>query len=350
MAGITGARTTWGSAQFQDQVIEEFDGRLRELALSFRPGSQVDARIGRQVLTWGTGDLLFLNDLFPKDFVSFFAGRDEEYLKSPANAVRISAFHPRANLDIAYMPRFTPDEYLSGERFAFWSPALGEIVAPDPPVRAPKPSSGEFALRLFRTAGATEYALYAYFGRWKQPAGVDAFGNLRFPRLRSWGASARTPFHKGLLNAEAAYYDSRDDRAGRDPATPNSELRLLLGYEQELLRNFTAGTQLYTERVMHHDRLLANSPDPARERAQWRTVATLRLTHRAFRDKLTSSLFLFVSPSDRDFYLRPSVAWRHDDHWSLAAGLNLFGGRKEHTFFGQLEDNGNGWVRLRYYY
>lgn len=333
-----------------DQVVEDLDGQLRELAVSFRPGTSMDAKIGRQVLTWGTGDLLFLNDLFPKDFVSFFAGRDEEYLKSPSDTVRLSLFSPVVNVDLAYTPRFTPDEYLTGERFTFWNPALGEAAAPARPIKADEPSSGEFALRMYRTVGATEYALYGYSGRWKQPVGLDASGQLRFPRLRSWGGSVRTPFHRGLLNVETAYYDSRDDRDGDDPATPNSELRLLLGYEQELVRNFTAGTQLYAERLMHHDRLVANSPDPGREREQWRTVATLRLSHRATQDKLTSSLFMFVSPSDEDFYLRPSIAWRRDDHWLLAAGFNLFGGSEQHTFFGQLEDNSNGWLRVRYHY
>lgn len=333
-----------------DQVVEDFDGQVRELALTFRPGTLVDTKLGRQVLTWGTGDLLFLNDLFPKDFVSFFAGRDEEYLKSPSDTARISVFTSLVNMDIAYTPRFTPDDYLYGERFVFWNPVLGDVTAPAQPAKAEEPTNGEWALRLFRTAGATEYALYGYVGRWKQPLGVDESGNLRFPRLRSFGGSVRTPFHKGLFNAEAAYYDSHDDRDGDDPATPNSELRLLLGYEQELVRNLTAGTQLYAERIMHHDRLAANSPDPQFEREQWRTVATLRITHRALRDKLTSSVFVFVSPSDEDFYLRPSVAWRRDDHWLLAAGFNLFGGSEPYTFFGQLEDNSNGWVRLRYHY
>jgi hypothetical protein len=333
-----------------DHVPESVDLLVRELAVSFRPGQAVDAKLGRQVLTWGTGDLLFLNDLFPKDFISFFAGRDEDYLKSPSDTARITVFTPHVNVDLAYTPHFTPDDYLFGERFAFWNPALGEVAAPADPRRAEEPTNGELAMRLFRTRGATEYALYGYHGRWKQPVGIGADGQPRFPRLRTFGGSVRLPLHKGLFNAEAAWYDSRDDRSGDDPRTPNSELRLLAGYEQELVRNLTAGTQLYAERIQHHDRLLAASSDPARERDQWRSVATLRLTHRALRDTLTSSLFLFASPSDEDLYLRPSVAWRRDDHWLFAAGLNLFHGRNEYTFFGQLEDNSNGWVRLRYYY
>lgn len=333
-----------------DQVADDLDGELRELALSFSPGRRVDLKLGRQVLTWGTGDLLFLNDLFPKDFISFFAGRDEDYLKSPSDTARVSVFSPAFNLDFAWTPRFTPDNYLYGERFAFWIPALGASGAPAEPRRADEPTNGEVALRLFRTEGATEYALYAYRGRWKQPLGVDATGAPRFPRLQSWGGSVRRPLHRGIFNAEVAWYDSLDDRDGSDPATPNSELRLLGGYEQELVRNLTLGTQFYAERIQHHERLRASAPDPATVRDRWRTVATLRLTHRALQDRLTSSFFLFASPTDADFYLRPAVSWRHDDHWLVTGGVNLFGGRDEFTFFGQLEDNSNGWIRLRYYY
>jgi hypothetical protein len=333
-----------------DHVPESVDLEIRELAVAFRPGRTVDAKLGRQVLTWGTGDLLFLNDLFPKDFISFFAGRDEDYLKSPSNTARVTVFTRPVNIDVAYTPRFTPDEYLYGERFAFWNPALGEVGAPAEPRRADEPTNSELALRLFRTRGATEYALYGYHGRWKQPLGIGADGEPRFPRLRTLGASVRLPFYKGLFNTEAAWFDSRDDRPGDDPGTPNSELRLLAGYEQELVRNLTAGTQLYAERIQHHDRLIAASSDPDRERDQWRSVATLRLTHRALQDALTTSLFLFASPSDEDVYLRPSVTWRRDDHWMFSAGLNIFGGRDQHTFFAQLEDNSNGWLRVRYYY
>jgi len=333
-----------------DHVVEDLDFQVRELAVSFRPATRVDAKLGRQVLTWGTGDLLFLNDLFPKDFISFFAGRDEDYLKSPSDTARISIFTDLVNIDLAWTPNFTPDDYLYGERFAYWNPMLGEIAAPAEPRRADEPSDGELALRLFRTVAGTEYALYGYRGRWKQPLGMDANGEPFFPRLDTFGASLRTPLHNGLFNAETAWYNSRGNPRRDDLRVPNSELRLLLGYEQELVRNLTMGTQLYAERVQDHGRLIAESPDPERERDEWRTVATLRLTHRALQDKFTSSLFLFISPSDEDFYLRPSVSWRRDDQWLFTAGLNFFGGRHQHTFFGQLEENSNGWLRLRYYY
>lgn len=58
----------------------EFDVDLREAYLDYTT-ENCDFRLGRQFVTWGVGDLLFINDVFSKDYVSFFAGRPLEYLK-----------------------------------------------------------------------------------------------------------------------------------------------------------------------------------------------------------------------------------------------------------------------------
>ena len=63
---------------------------LREGYISYYPSSFYEIKAGRQVLTWGTGDLIFINDRFPKDYESFYSGRDMEYLKVPSDAVKIS--------------------------------------------------------------------------------------------------------------------------------------------------------------------------------------------------------------------------------------------------------------------
>ena len=67
-----------------DLLVDEYDEavryKIREAHVSASPFTWLDVKLGRQILTWGTGDLLFINDVFPKDFVSFFIGRDGEYL------------------------------------------------------------------------------------------------------------------------------------------------------------------------------------------------------------------------------------------------------------------------------
>lgn len=334
-----------------DWVDDNFHGKFRELVLAFPAGAATDIKLGRQILTWGTGDLLFLNDLFPKDFVSFFAGRDDEYLKAPLDALRVMHFGSLVNLDFVWAPRFEPDRYITGERFSFYSPLADAIVAPRPPLSADKPSStfsnGEFALRLFRTIDGTEYAAYGYRGYFKQPRALDADFQPAFAALSVYGASLRRPLGSGLFNTEFAWYDSRDDRDGDDALVPNSQLRYLAGYEWEARPRFNVGLQYYLEWIHDHDDLKDNSLSPDVEPDEVRHLLTNRLTLRALRDKLTASLFTFWSPSDQDFYLKPQLDYRHDDRWSWALGANLFGGSHDYTFFGQFQDDSNAFARMR---
>ncbi len=327
---------------------------LRNLTIAFAVGDSTDVRVGRQVQTWGTGDLVFLNDLFPKDFVSFFSGRDDEYLKAPGNAVRITHYSSLFNVDFVWTPEFEPDVYLDGERFSFFSPLAGSNVAPRPPLSAIEPGrsfdNGEFALRLFRTVESTEFALYAYRGFFKQPNALTASLQPTFAPLTAYGASIRRPAGKGLFNAEVSWYLSQDDRSGTNPLIPNDQLRLLAGYEWEARPNFTVGLQYYVEWTLDHDELLANSPNPALEPDERRHLLTNRLTWRTDRDRHTWSLFTFYSPTDDDIHLRPSYTYRHSDTWSIVAGANIFAGDDPQTFFSQLEDASNAWLRVRFSY
>jgi hypothetical protein len=295
--------------------------------------------------------MLFLNDLFPKDWKSFFAGRDEVYLKAPAPSIKVSYYGDGANLDLVWTPQFTPDRYIDGERFSYFSPMVGHAVAApayrldaDEPNRFPQ--DGEFAARLFGRVGGTEWALYAYQGFWKQPVGVDAGGAPVFPALQVYGGSVRGPRGGGIANAEMAWYRG-DDRDGDDPRTPNDQLRALLGYEHEIVPRLTGAVQYYVEWIQDYAAL--ERSDPAAYRPdELRQVVTLRLTSKLMRDNLTLSWFNYWSPTDQDYYMRPSVSYRLDDQWTLSGGANLFGGDAPHTFFGQFEDASNVWLRLRY--
>ncbi len=337
-----------------DGVEDEWIADFRDLTLAFGIGDSIDARVGRQVQTWGTGDLVFLNDLFPKDFQSFFSGREDEYLKAPGDAFRMTRYSAAINLDFVWTPVFEPNVYLTGERFSFFSPLAGGNVAPIPPLSAVRPDkdvgNGEFALRLFKTVEGREYAAYAYSGFFKDPTALNESLQPTFAPMNAIGASLRQPAGPGLFNAEFSYYDSRDDRDGTDPLIPNDQLRLLAGYEWEAIPRLTVGLQYYLEWTLDHDDLLANSPFPPFEPEERRHLITNRLTYRAGMDKYTWSLFTFWSPSDQDFYMRPAFTYRHSDEWSFTAGANLFGGSEDHTFFNQVSDGSNAYLRIRYNY
>jgi len=337
-----------------DPDLEEGQGLvdLREANVLVSPLDFMDAKIGRQVLTWGTGDLLFINDLFPKDWQSFFSGRDVEYLKAPSDAAFVSFFPAFMNIDISYTPRFDADRFISGDRISYWNPMLGKRAGRDAVVDPDRPDGwfddDEIAVRGSRTVGGYELAAYAYDGYWKTPRGMDpATMRATFPRLSVYGASLRGGLGKGLVNVEAGYYDSRDDAAGTDPFVPNGEARGLVGYERELVRDLSLGLQYYIEHILDYDdyRHALAEGQPARD--EDRQVVTVRLTKQALNQNLTLSLFAYYSPTDRDAYLRPVIKHKVTDAWLVTAGGNVFIGEEDHTFFGQFEESSNVYAGIR---
>ena len=326
---------------------------LREANVLFSPLSWMDMKIGRQILTWGTGDLLFINDVFPKDWPAFFIGRDVPYLKAPSDAVLLSVFPTWANIDVAYTPRFDPDRYISGERISFWNSMAGMRTGRRNVVEVDKPDEwfddDETAVRISRNLSGYEVALYGYQGFWKSPKGFDpATTNATFPELIAAGVSLRGPMGKGLFNIEAGFYSSEEDTRGDDPFVPNSEARLLAGYERELARELTAKLQYYVEFMQDHDAYEGSLPPGMSAAKEYRDVVTLRLTRQAFSQNVTASLFLYWSPADKDGYARPNVSYKITDLWLASIGANLFAGEEDQTFFNQFEKNNNIYAALRY--
>ena len=338
-----------------DGILDETYVDIRRAAILLRWATWSDFTVGRQVLTWGTGDLLFLNDRFPKDFMSFFVGRDDEYLKAPSNSFKMTFYSSPANLDFVWTPTFTPDDYITGERLSFYDPfkpgrtsasELGGPIDADLPDKTWE--NGEFAARLFQNIGGYELAAYGHSGFWNMPTTIDTINmTLGFAELAVWGASVRGNLLGGIANIEGAYYDSRDDRDGTKPFVPNSQVRGLAGYERELVSDLAAGIQYYAEWTQDYDSLLASAPSSAFITEEVRHLLTLRLTQRLMQQTLTLSFFGYYSPNEEDGYVRAAVIRDWSDAVTITVGANVMWG-DEQTFFGQLADNTNVYLRARY--
>ena len=327
---------------------------LRQANVLFSPLSWMDVKLGRQVLTWGTGDLVFINDLFPKDWQSFFLGRDDEYLKAPSDALFVSLFPAFASIDIAYMPRFDADRYITGERLSYWNGQ--SVVGQNSILETERPDDwfvdDEFAARIYRNLNGYEVAGYGYHGFWKSPGGMDPVtGKWLFPELAVYGASARGPIGGGIGNLETGYFDSGDDRNGNDPFINNSEARLLVGYEREVVKDLTVGVQYYIEHMMDYDSYIdaleAISMPTNTAYDEDRHTVTLRVTWMLMNQNLILSCFTRYSPSDEDVYVKPVATYKVSDHWQASLGADIFAGSDNYTFLGQFEDNSNIHASLR---
>ncbi len=335
-----------------DAVSRDFDIDLREAYLDYSTGD-LDFRLGRQIATWGVGDFLFINDVFPKDWVSFFSGRPLEYLKLGVDSARVRYSNSTLNLELMVVPRFKPDTLPTPRRFFLHDEFAGVAeriqILPDSGFGDP-----EYALRLYRGIAGFDISAYAYRGYWRSPGQLandpDTPTQVThfFPALSVYGVSAQGQAMGGILSLEGGYYDSRDDKTGDNPAIANSEIRFLVGYQKQLLEDFTIGVQYYTEIMMDFDNYRQALLASGVPRKKYRNIVTLGLTRFLQHQTWTLSLFAFYSPAERDYLLQPQLNYRVSDNFSTTLGANVFGGEKPTTFLGQFDRNDNLYLTLRY--
>ena len=329
-----------------DVVLDDTSIKTRELYAD-SVSEKASLRAGRQVITWGVGDLLFINDTFPKDWVAMFTGQPMQYLKLGSDAAKFNAYTASANLELV-VAGFRPDHLPDPRRFIYADPLPAGL-----PRRTVEPGTGadelEVSAKASGNVGSWELAGYASRTHYRSPAWHVIGGEIAgsYPRLRTYGASLTGPIGKGVLSLEGGYYDSRDDRGGNDPVVENSQVRALAGYSRQLWDDGTLGVQIYGEWMRDFESYRATLPAgfPAKDRL--RKVAAVRFTQFLAHQTVTINVFGFFGISERDRYFIPSIRYAFSDSLWAEIGANYFAGNRAGSF-GSLQSNRNVYATLRY--
>lgn len=335
-----------------DNVTEEFDLDLREAYLDYTKGN-FDFRLGRQIITWGVGDLLFINDVFPKDWVSFFSGRPLEYLKIGVDGFRTRYSSEVMNVEMIVIPFFEPDNLPTADRFFLFDP-FSTVPSRDEEKPDTTLENTELALRLYRRLGDFDVSAYTYRGFWRTPGmrldnpTLPARLTIFYPPLSVYGLSAQKSALDGVVSFETGYYHSRDDEDGDDPMIPNSQIRVLFGYQRQIWEDFTAGLQYYGEIMEDHSAYEHSLPAGFPVQKEYRDTVTLRLEQLLRHQTLRLSFFTFYSPADNDYLIQPQISYKFTDGFSSTLGANIFGGERETTFLGQFDKDDNIYLSVRY--
>jgi hypothetical protein len=337
---------------FQDAVENRAGLEVREAFVDLT-GKHAALRVGRQIVTWGVGDLLFVNDVFPKDWVALFTGRPMEYLKVGSDALKVD-LHPGAfDAEIVVLPILQPDRLPTGDRFI-----LADPFPPGLPRREEQKdrslANAELAGRISHYLSDWGLSLYGARTFYRTPAmAVDDLAaptvvHVFYPRLNTYGASATGSFLNGVASLEGGYLDSREDRDGTNPAIENSMVKGLAGYSYPLWRDASLNLQGYLEWSLDYRAYRATLPPgfPARDERRW--LATVRFTQLMRNQTLTGSLFAFWSVTDHDGYLIPSARYAATDNVWVEIGGNVFVARDSRTMFGTLDKNDNVYATIRY--
>lgn len=342
-----------------DFFVDEYFGaktgfELRELNLALTPLNWLDVKAGRQVFTWGTGDYLFVNDLFPKDYISFYIGRDDEYLKKPSDGIKFSFYSNEVNLDFVIVPLFEPNTIPKGDRLSFFDSFQGGIAGRESDRHLIEPSrqlnNTEYATRLYRNFSSYEVAIYTFRGFCKMPNSYlnESNRDLFYPRLDAYGTSIRGPGLGGIVNLEIGYYNSLQDGNGDNRLIENSKMKYLAGYDRDLGNDLSIGLQYLLEQTLDYDNYQSALLVSDYRWDERRHLVTLRVTKLYKNQTVRAGLFTFYSPSDEEIYLRPSIDYDVNDSLKLTLGANLIWGRDDITAFGQMEHNKNIYFRARY--
>jgi len=326
---------------YHDEVLNQSDIEIREAYLFLRPHNDIDIKLGRQVVLWGTGDMVYVNDFSPKSWTSGFIGRDDEYAKLPSDALRVNGYFEEHHLDFVMNLRFRPDETPTSDRFLVYDPLTGDFIGnangPDNVYNDGWFEDMTYALRYAYEYNGYEFNAYMYNGYWTIPSEyvLPPNNDYTYSGLNAYGASVQGNLAKGIANVEMAYYDSKDDRSGDNPLISNSLFRTLVGYEQEVSTNFSAGLQVLYDVI---------------EKDENYRLYTLRLTRFLLQQTLKLSSFTYYSPSADDMFWKLNLDYQYNDEWTAYAGANFFAGKQNDTFFGAVQDNSNIFLGLRYNY
>ena len=330
-----------------DHIGRQDQSELREGYVDYTAGNW-DLRVGRQVITWGLGDLVFVNDVFPKDHEALFSGRPLEYLKRGVDAVKLGAYPEFANFELVLSPGFRESRIPDARRFHLYDPM--PAVANRETI---KPGQGDAGLRIYRDVAGYDAALYLYRGFQRTPSmrpdsmTAPAKISYYYPQLSVYGASVSGRAGEGVLSLEAAYYDSREDRSGKDFAVPNSQTRLLAGYQIQPAEDLSLGFQYYAEAMHDYGAYLAALPAGFPVEKRWSHTVTARLTQFFRHQTLRLSAYASYNTTNGDHFVNPELRYSFTDKIWGAFGANVFGGKRWGQF-GQLSRDDNVYVQLRY--
>jgi hypothetical protein len=313
----------------------------REAYIDYRATPQLSLRAGRQVITWGVGDYLFVNDIFPKNYDAFFTGKPFDHMKESVDGVKLNAYAADTELELVWA-RPRQDQGPAGERF------IAAAMPAGVPLSSAKRGGGDIALRVARKLGRWDAALYAarYHSR---EAGLFASGpgllRASVP-TRHVGASATGNIGSGVVLMETAYSKSDLRVGGVNPFLPGERFKALLGYSRELGQDLSVSVQYHHEAELDYDayrNALAPTVAPADRMQQ---TAYVRVQQRLFHQTLGLGIQLFAS-FDGGTYANPFVSYSIADGLNLEAGANVFDGPAT-SRYGMMRHDKNVYASLRY--
>jgi hypothetical protein len=314
---------------------------LREGYLDWTVSPRLSLRAGRQVITWGVSDYLFVNDIFPKNYDAFFTGKPFDHMKEAVDALKANAVAGGNEIDLV-VARPGADQAPSEERFVATAPPAAMRFG------AAQRLGADIAARLARRLGRWDAAFYLarYHSRDTALNAERGMPRWEMHTLRHAGASVTGPLGSGVLMAELAYMNGNARAGNMNRFFVGSQVKVLLGYSAELGDDFSASLQYHHEMGAEREvyrRSLAPGVAPV---SRHRQTVYFKL-HKKFNHQTLGLGIQGFAALDGGNYLNPFAMYAIADGLNLEAGANLFGGTAT-SRYGTMKHDSNAYASLRY--
>ena len=327
-------------------------------------GRQLEARVGKLLFAWGTGDGYNPTDLInPYDYLDVV---DNEKIGVYAGALRIAT--EASSVELVVIPAFAPSRV----------PLLRSRWVPDPPagfvaivdnreVPPPAISDMQYAARAHTTVKGVDVSITYYDGYEHLPVArrsvVATESGVTLPRLtpvfariKSPGFDFSTVYEKFELHGEGAFRlvesNGREDRFHWLAGSRYTWDELPMGWlEQVVLTVEYAREEVLASRA--HSSIIEPGTLPF--------IGDLFST-RAFRNAVITRLLVKISEATQvhlnatvdiraspNAYVQPKLTHKITDALHLEAALDLFAGSPE-TFWGRWRNNNRLFVSMKYFF
>lgn len=331
-----GGRLGWADSGTADRV----QGQLREGYLDADSGPWT-VRLGRQIIAWGRADRINPTDsLSPRDFTLLVPEVEEERIGINA-VLGTYQFNGGPSLSMVVVPRFEAHKIPEGS-------------LPQRLIRASKPDSTEWAVKLDRTGEDFDWSVSYYdgfdrFARYfAQPLGSGTFVfRSTYERARILGADFATNAGSWAIRGEASASKVSPD-CGACGLGDRDIYRLVLGVDRDFADTANINFQVFVSRRSDYHNPRSVAPDQRRlaealdrlnfEFSKQDVGVTFRLSDNFLNDRWKLEFGAIMDLEGNSGLLRPRTTFAFSDSLKLRAGIDIFYG-KEQSSLGSLKKN-----------
>lgn len=361
---------------------------MRELYFDYF-SSDLDIRLGKQIVTWGTTDLQILDRINPVDYREFILPAWNE-IKIPLWMTKIE-YSPTLNgtLQFLMIPDQATDFYpVPGAPFSLGIAnmaqedinklnEMGYHVNMRDYRQGQNIKNSKFGLRWRDVIKNFEYTLNYLYG-WDSekvttvdtstmvfppsqpapalpPTGSTFNIDTKYKRLNMFGSSFSHSFISGrlaglVLKGEVSFFKDKlypYDAEGKTKYKEINECDYAIGLEKYVVKNWLVSFQFFqyilSKKDVDGQKFLLPSGGT---RGQVQTMCSLKIMT-DFRNERIKPEFLVIYDDDNDWRFSPKVNFEATEKLNINFGMHLFAGDKD-TFWGQFRDMNEVYTEIKW--